>query len=70
MKNNKRRHQVSTGPIPIRKDNLNAEQMDAIRMRAYELYEERGREDGHELDDWLRAKDEVLSQALAAVAGA
>jgi len=24
-----------------------------IRQRAYELYELRGRADGHELDDWL-----------------
>jgi len=32
---------------------------DQIRRRAYELYEERGREDGHELEDWLRAEEEV-----------
>ena len=30
-----------------------------IRLRAYQLYEARGREDGHELDDWLRAKEEL-----------
>ena len=30
-----------------------------IRLRAYELYEKRGREDGHQLDDWLRAKEEI-----------
>ena len=30
-----------------------------IRERAYELYEERGREDGHELEDWYRAKEEM-----------
>jgi len=30
-----------------------------IRLRAYELYEARGRKDGHELDDWLRAKEEI-----------
>jgi Protein of unknown function (DUF2934) len=30
-----------------------------IRLRAYELYEERGREDGHELEDWFRAKEEI-----------
>ncbi len=32
---------------------------DDIRRRAYELYEARGREDGHELDDWLQAKTEI-----------
>ena len=30
-----------------------------IRLRAYQLYEARGRKDGHELDDWLRAKEEI-----------
>ena len=30
-----------------------------IRRRAYELYEQRGREDGHEVEDWLRAEEEV-----------
>jgi len=27
-----------------------------IAMKAYELYEERGRLDGHDLDDWLNAE--------------
>jgi Protein of unknown function (DUF2934) len=30
-----------------------------IRLRAYELYEQRGREDGHAEEDWLRAKEEI-----------
>ncbi len=30
-----------------------------VRSRAYQLYEERGREDGRALDDWLQADDEV-----------
>ena len=30
-----------------------------IRLRAYELYEARGRQDGHELEDWFRAKEEI-----------
>ena len=29
-----------------------------IRRRAYELYEQRGRDDGHELDDWLQAESQ------------
>ena len=33
---------------------------DMIRRRAYELYEERGRGDGHELQDWVDAEEEVL----------
>lgn len=33
-----------------------------IQARAYELYEERGRQDGHEEEDWLQAEQEVLSK--------
>ena len=33
-----------------------------IGLRAYELYEARGREEGHELDDWLRAEEEVTKK--------
>ena len=33
-----------------------------IRLRAYELYEARGRKDGRELDDWLRAKEEIREE--------
>jgi Protein of unknown function (DUF2934) len=30
-----------------------------IRNRAYELYEARGREDGHAVDDWLHAEEQI-----------
>ena len=30
-----------------------------IRLRAYELSEARGGEDGHEVEDWLRAEEEI-----------
>jgi DUF2934 family protein len=39
-----------------------------IRRRAYEIYEERGREDGHDLDDWLRAEAEVIGTGARTVA--
>jgi hypothetical protein len=32
---------------------------DLIRKRAYQFFEERGFEPGHELDDWLRAELEI-----------
>jgi len=35
-----------------------------IRQRAYQLYEERLWEDGHELEDWLRAEEEILEQEV------
>lgn len=33
-----------------------------IRQRAYELYEERGRQHGFHHEDWSRAETEVLSR--------
>jgi DUF2934 family protein len=39
-----------------------------IRRRAYELYEQRGREDGHELDDWLQAESEITQKKAKTVA--
>jgi DUF2934 family protein len=32
-----------------------------IRTRAYQLYEERGRQDGHAMEDWLQAEAEITS---------
>jgi hypothetical protein len=39
-----------------------------IRLRAYQLYEARGREDGHELDDWLRAEEEFTWKKVRTIA--
>ena len=33
-----------------------------IELRAYELYEARGRADGHHEDDWYQAENEILNQ--------
>lgn len=41
---------------------LEPELQEEIRRRAYELYEERGRQDGFHQDDWKRAETEVLSR--------
>lgn len=35
---------------------------EAIRVRAYELFERRGGEPGHELEDWLTAEQELQRQ--------
>jgi Protein of unknown function (DUF2934) len=43
--------ELSTGPVTE----------EAIRKRAYELYEQRGREDGYALDDWLAAENEIIN---------
>lgn len=36
---------------------------DHIAHRAYELYEERGKQPGQDLDDWLRAEHEIEESA-------
>ena len=33
-----------------------------IRTRAYELYEARNREDGHDVEDWLEAEAEITGR--------
>jgi hypothetical protein len=38
------------------------EKEERIRLRAYELYEKRGRRDGHALDDWLQAEAELTER--------
>jgi len=36
-----------------------------VERRAYEIYEQRGREDGHELEHWLAAEEECSRRVLA-----
>jgi hypothetical protein len=43
------------------------EVQEQIRRRAYELYEERGRYDGHDLEDWLQAESEMTKQKAKTV---
>ena len=35
---------------------------DAIREHAYQLFEQRGYEHGHDLEDWLQAEAEIASK--------
>ena len=51
MKADPRSTQIATAEPP----NIEAD----IRKRAYELFESRGREEGHDLEDWLRAEEEI-----------
>lgn len=57
-------------PVGLNSMNVlkNPEIEEQIRLRAYALYEERGREDGHDVEDWLRAEAEVESAAQPSVA--
>jgi hypothetical protein len=61
-----------TMPTPLRTTKQTTESSselhEQIRRRAYELYEQRGREDGHDLDDWCQAESEVTQTNVIAVA--
>ena len=41
-----------------------------IRTRAYQLFEQRGCEQGHDLDDWLQAEAEIMGKKPAPSADA
>ena len=48
----------ATSPAPNRTSPTDIEER--IRRRAYEIYEQRGRIEGLDLDDWLQAEAEVM----------
>jgi hypothetical protein len=39
-----------------------------VAQRAYELYEQRGRQEGHSLEDWLNAERQLLGLAIQSLA--
>ena len=41
---------------------------DDIARRAYDLYLARGREPGHQLQDWLQAEQDLREHSLATIA--
>lgn len=55
------KHAVKSIPRNIADAHPNLEE--EIRRLAFEIYVERGRENGHDLDDWLLAEAEVLGTA-------
>lgn len=48
---------TSHKPKPRHTDS--AELQEQIRCRAYQIYEQRNRTEGHDLDDWLQAEAEL-----------
>jgi hypothetical protein len=53
-------------PTQVRKSTPDIQEQ--IRRRAYELYEQCGRDGGHQLEDWLRAESEVTQKKAKIVA--
>ncbi len=52
-------------PATVTREPQELELEHQIRLRAHELYAARGRKDGHELDDWLRAEEEITGKKVA-----
>ena len=62
-------HTIPTPPrTPPQTTESTSDLQEQIRRRAYELYEQRGREDGGDLDDWLQAESEVTQPKAKTVA--
>lgn len=45
--------------MPVDPFGTNQPREQAVRLRAYELYEQRGRQDGRAMDDWFQAESQV-----------
>ncbi len=55
-----------TSPIETQQTKSPVDLQEQVRRRAFELYEVRGREDGHDLDDWLQAELELVQKRTKA----
>ncbi|HYK49352.1 MAG TPA: DUF2934 domain-containing protein [Terriglobales bacterium] len=60
------RKQVATMPSPkpveVKNNTSTVDLEEQIRIRAYQLYEQRGYTPGHENEDWLVAEREILTR--------
>jgi hypothetical protein len=55
---------VTPSPIstlPDKTKNPTADPQELIRVRAYELFEQRGCEHGHDTEDWIQAEKEITT---------
>lgn len=55
-------------PTPNQQTKPAGELQEYIRHRAFELYEQHGRNNGHDLDDWLQAESELTHQKSPVIA--
>jgi hypothetical protein len=59
------RKTVTPFPVAASLADIDSALREQIARRAFELFLDRGGEDGHDLDDWLQAEREVLNAAGA-----
>ncbi len=53
------KHPLEEPSLPVPEQDLRDDRLPRISARAFELYEARGGEHGLDLDDWLRAEQEI-----------
>jgi len=55
---------MSNAPFSFRRLNFDQGSLELteeyVRLRAYHIYEERGRQDGHDKEDWYQAEAEIF----------
>jgi regulation of enolase protein 1 (concanavalin A-like superfamily) len=51
------------GHAALQQTHSNGNVEEAIRVRAYQLFEQRGRVHGYDVEDWVRAKTEISTGA-------
>ena len=61
-----KKHREGTQPLSVVSGKDVDEEL--IRKHAYELYQERGMEDGHDVEDWLLAEEEAMSRETQSAA--
>jgi hypothetical protein len=59
-----RQKQISQSEID---STFSIDPQEQVRRRAFEIYIQRGAQDGHQLDDWLQAEAEIISQQSQAM---
>lgn len=67
MKKQRQIQKLIKGAPPDERGNLNGSHEDIVHRvaaAAYELYQQRGREDGHDVEDWLKAETIVKGQSV------
>lgn len=58
----------TTDPTALSAASIGSVSHDAIALRAFHLYCERGCQDGRDLDDWLQAERELRGAAASTAA--
>lgn len=57
---------MNDAPFSFRRLNLDQGSLELteeyIKLRAYQLWEQRGHQDGHDVEDWLQAETEIFGK--------